>query len=311
MSQNKCRVIASAGLGNQLFQFAFAHHLSTLSNRSIKFENSIITSRDPLRKFELAPLEKVCSHLIFNTNKPINHNSLLGRFLYKTNLSFIVKNLLMKDYKYFDLSESDFKRTTDLSMHNMLMNNGKHINFSGYWQNWQFAYRNRSVLATELLVYLSQNIKTHSKLIGREKPLLVVHVRRGDYNSQRLKEIVGTISLQSYVKKIKELKDLYPNLEVITLTDSSFIQENANLIVFFGTILDVSETTNWEALKIMSCADFLIAANSTFSWWGGFLSSFKGGTVFIPNKWFLSEPSEYVDNFKSPDFLFYDANFSN
>jgi hypothetical protein len=215
----------------------------------------------------------------------------------------------MKDYKYFDLSETEFKKNPSLSMQDILKNKSRPINFSGYWQNWQFAYRNRSELATELLDYLGKNIKTHKSLLGG-KPLLVVHVRRGDYNSQRLKEIVGTITLQSYVEKIKELKVLYPNLEVITLTDSSFIQENANLKLFFGSILDTSETTNWEALKIMSCADFLIAANSTFSWWGGFLSSFKGGIVFIPNKWFLSEPSEYVDNFKSPDFLFYDANFN-
>jgi hypothetical protein len=309
MSQCNSRVIASAGLGNQLFQFAFAHYLSTLSNTSIDFENSIITPRDALRKFELAPLDKVCSHLIINTNKPINHNSFFGRSLYKTNLSFIIKNLKMKDYKYFDLSETEFKKNPSLSMQDILKNKSRPINFSGYWQNWQFAYRNRSELATELLDYLGKNIKTHKSLLGG-KPLLVVHVRRGDYNSQRLKEIVGTITLQSYVEKIKELKVLYPNLEVITLTDSSFIQENANLKLFFGSILDTSETTNWEALKIMSCADFLIAANSTFSWWGGFLSSFKGGIVFIPNKWFLSEPSEYVDNFKSPDFLFYDANFN-
>ena len=108
MSQYNCRVIASAGLGNQLFQYAFAHYVSTMCNISINFENSIITPRDTLRKFELATLKKVCSHLIIHENRPINHNSFFGRFLYKTKFSFIIKNLVMKDYKYFKFLESNF-----------------------------------------------------------------------------------------------------------------------------------------------------------------------------------------------------------
>ena len=66
------KVIASSGLGNQLFQFCFAHSLVSTTNKVI-FENNPIFAKN--RSYMLADFNKICHHLSFKTNINISHTS--------------------------------------------------------------------------------------------------------------------------------------------------------------------------------------------------------------------------------------------
>jgi hypothetical protein len=57
----------------------------------------------------------------------------------------------------------------------------------------------------------------------------------------------------------------------------------------------------------MSKADYLIAGNSTLSWWGGFLSFSNGGEVYIPKYFYNNLDSHEAFNY--PGFNLYENNF--
>ena len=51
--------------------------------------------------------------------------------------------------------------------------------------------------------------------------------------------------------------------------------------------------TEYEELLYMSNCDHFIIANSTYSWWGAYLSNNKNKIVICPNNWFGPELKHY------------------
>ena len=66
-------------------------------------------------------------------------------------------------------------------------------------------------------------------------------------------------------------------------------------------ILDPTNTTAWQTLRWMMNAEHLVISNSTFSWWGGFLCSQKGGKVISPDP-FQNSFSEINRTLRFPGF---------
>jgi hypothetical protein len=55
-------------------------------------------------------------------------------------------------------------------------------------------------------------------------------------------------------------------------------------------VLDPKYVSPWQTLKILSTAKCLVLANSTFSWWAGYISAEKGNSVVFPKPFYKSEP---------------------
>ena len=63
-------------------------------------------------------------------------------------------------------------------------------------------------------------------------------------------------------------------------------------------VFSSKNSTAWQAIKMMAMADSLVLANSTLSWWGGFLASNRGKIVYSPSPF-------YKDDFKNDELLQY------
>ena len=305
------KVLVSAGLGNQLFQFSFAHYIQSKFNQFVTLENKIAISNDGNRRFELYNLAQSCAHLHLRSHKVISHKTKVGRFLYKSGLAIKYEGRILGRNPTNCILEKNLTEDLSLVLEEVRNLGGNSIIFDGYWQKWEYVFANNGVIFSELINYLDSQVSTHNLIHSLTKPLLVVHVRRGDYLSTRLKGILGLVDIDSYISQIQRIRHIDKNITTITLTDStdhSYFKNQGNL---FGTVLDSQSTTNWEALKIMSRANYLITANSTFSWWGAFLAAKQGGEVFIPSKWFLSESESFVNNYKYPKFNVFDSQLRN
>ena len=74
-------------------------------------------------------------------------------------------------------------------------------------------------------------------------------------------------------------------------------------------IIGPTELDEWGCLSLMSGAKAVITANSTLSWWGGFLSFKNGGIMVIPNPWFAEWGERVGSAFAHPGVLQVDSGF--
>ncbi len=115
-----------------------------------------------------------------------------------------------------------------------------------------------------------------------------IHLRRGDYlTSDTTYGLIGTKHYKRYLDK---------DLPLVIGTDDI---EAAKLVIADlspSFVFSPSNSTAWQALKMMAMAESLLLANSTLSWWGGFLASNRGKIVYSPNPFYKndSENNEYL-----------------
>lgn len=115
---------------------------------------------------------------------------------------------------------------------------------------------------------------------------VAIHVRRGDYlNSPKWD---GICTLDYYRKGIDEiLSDGKQHVFYIFSNDIPWCQDNINPLLEGHQVVSVTENIGsdscWDMFLMSHCKD-LIIANSSFSWWGAFLNRHEGKVV-APSKW--------------------------
>lgn len=116
-----------------------------------------------------------------------------------------------------------------------------------------------------------------------DKRTVGVHFRLGDYKG--LVDYHPILSCGYYEECLKRV-DVERVLYFCEVGDNELVwgmvsRFNREFGIEFMKVRD--EIEDWEQLLIMSCCDVNIIANSTFSWWGGYLGR---GMVYYPSRWF-------------------------
>jgi len=123
----------------------------------------------------------------------------------------------------------------------------------------------------------------------KSNEIISIHIRRGDYLKYPWH---GCCSLEYYEKALSLIDN---NIPVIIFSDDSewCLQQK----LFESDRFYVSESnTNYFDLCLMSMCNYHIIANSSFSWWGAWLSNSK--CVYSPKLWFgppLKEQNDISD----------------
>lgn len=117
-----------------------------------------------------------------------------------------------------------------------------------------------------------------------------IHVRRGDYLTSDT--TYGLLGSSHYKRFINNELPLVVGTDDVNSAAPLIAELNPNFV------FSPSDSTAWQALKMMSMADSLVLANSTLSWWGGFLASNRGKTVYSPSPF-------YKDDAKNDDVMQY------
>lgn len=103
----------------------------------------------------------------------------------------------------------------------------------------------------------------------------VVHLRRGDYVT--LRDYFAELPRQYYNNALQELK---PTEIIVISDDIPFARK-----FFDGITQNFFDGDEIESLKLMQSAKQIVMANSSFSWWGAWLSQAE---VVAPAQWFVS-----------------------
>jgi hypothetical protein len=151
---------------------------------------------------------------------------------------------------------------------------GDNIDLTGYFQNEMYFSDYREAIKD--LFEPNSNIKD---LVNSSLPqgrLTSIHVRRGDYI--KFPNHHPIIDHSYYTKAIDMLKDQTDHYIVFS-DDIEWCKNN-----FPSSFMFSSERDEFVDLYKMSLCENHIIANSSFSWWGSYLSR-KLGKVIAPDPW--------------------------
>jgi hypothetical protein len=114
-----------------------------------------------------------------------------------------------------------------------------------------------------------------------------LHVRRGDYMLPEQLKIQGLATPSYYERALAHLRQLGLDGPVYLTTDApDLVRREFEGIGKYLEIDPPKGTHPFEVLLVLSRVDGLVIANSSFSWWSGFLGERPGRVVFAPRPWF-------------------------
>jgi hypothetical protein len=169
---------------------------------------------------------------------------------------------------------------------------------SGYYQSTKYF----SDYKDEICSYLDPSdeikLKCNKKwgwLYENPEKFVIIHARRTDYVD--LADIHNPLPPLYYEKAMKEIQKYVKDPIFILVSDDS---EYWKTIKFTHTVITLEESDPAVALYFLTRFKYYIIANSTFSWWGVFLSKKDGKKIITPTKWFgPAGPHEYSDIYEA------------
>ena len=164
----------------------------------------------------------------------------------------------------------------------------------GYFQShiWAQALRHEFKSYLDQVVSQSNELQT---LVDRvkSKDSILVHVRLGDYLNQQNNGF-GVVSVDYLYNSYNYMKRFCRDTKAMLFSNDLSMALEMVEQAFFGDKVEVCHLENdLEALAIFTFGTNYILSNSTFGWWGAFLSQGSPNRVCIPKIWFkeMSEPA--------------------
>jgi hypothetical protein len=116
-----------------------------------------------------------------------------------------------------------------------------------------------------------------------------IHVRRGDYVLPEVQRKQGLAQRPYYERALTHLRRLGLDGPLWVSTDSlDLVRTEFADLPEFEPIDPPPGVDPFEVVVVMSWLDGLVAANSSFSWWAGYLGARPGQVVIAPRPWFTT-----------------------
>lgn len=254
------------GLGNQMFQYAYAKSLQEKGYR-VKIDTS---------KFKRYKLHG--GYQLDKFNIDLEQSTPLSNFLSSLGLrKSIREKSLLFDKKFLNLPRNEYVK--------------------GYFQTEKYFEDIRAILQEQFSLNqpLSKTTLNYSKQIESFDNSCSLHVRRGDFiKNKKANKVHGTCDVNYYNRAIDFIKSQYKEVHFFVFSDDiNWCKQSLNIenVTFIE-----HDVIPHEDLHLMSLCKFNITANSSFSWWGAWLNQRKKKVVISPKKWFVDKENEVACN---------------
>lgn len=248
------------GLGNQLFGWATGFSLA----RKLGGKLILNTSQLGIRRLALP--------------SPLYQSAEISE---KTPFYYRIKlNLLKRVYRNFPIFDSYFER--DFNFEKRFNSLEGSIKLHGFFQSHKYFEEDFKEIIS--LINNRENLTAEYLKIENQFPneFVAIHFRRGDYLLNQDYHPLAT--MEYYEKALIYLDSKACNHKKIVFTDDEVLAKEA-----FPNEIIISEsklTDPFDNLYLMSKAQAIIGANSSFSLWAGFSVNSRGGICIFPKKWF-------------------------
>lgn len=267
------------GLGNQMFQYAFAKACAIHSGEDVYLDISNYTKNINNKKgidsihngYELKRL--------FNIDLP------------EADIKDVKKAGTLPDSLFHRVQRKYFTKKTHFIERGLqpvnleLLKPGKKIYLEGYWQSEDYFTECSDTIRQAFDFKLSPAQK-NTDLLKEHKNLVSIHVRRGDYLNQ---SGFAVCTEEYYSAAIKYMKDKIEDSIFLIFSDDilwckdffkSLITPEKCIFVDWNCGMD-----SWQDMYLMAHCKGNIIANSTFSWWGAWLNNSSEKIVVAPKTW--------------------------
>ncbi len=175
---------------------------------------------------------------------------------------------------------------------------GGSIYLDGYWQSEKYFADVADDIRKEFIVANVPDEINRAMLAHIQATESVcLHIRRGDYiKNQQTNSVHGTIPLTYYHKALEYLRTKRNKLTLFIFSDDiEWVRQNFKTDFPMIFVDHNNPEKNYEDIRLMSTCKNHIIANSTFSWWGAWLSGYAQQIAIAPKRWFRTKDIDSQD----------------
>lgn len=296
------------GLGNQMFQYAFALSLAKKNSVQVKIDTTSY-GNNPNRVYELGNFNVTADLAKKDELRQFYDRNLLARTKYAVKRR--IKNepqLITEDGFSFDRGSLYAEPGSKAGAYDPKILNKRISDYTyvvGFWQKWAYVEPVEKELRSQFTYKKPATGKNRALLSDIDSSNSVsLHIRRGDYVSDAAAAAALGMPTQEYYKKAVELvvsKVKNPVFYIFS-DDPDWCRANIKYPYPMVIVDNNPPDKGHEDLRLISSCKHNIMANSSFSWWGAWLNDNPEKIVIGPSRWF-KDPMFDMEGIFAPDWI--------
>lgn len=268
------------GLGNQMFQYAFAKKVEKETEDEVKIDLSAFANLkgDMVRKPRITNFNLSLENATKDDISQLcllkhNGNSQTNGYRIKVALEALLNRKYCFERNHSGCSLEDLKKQTF---------------FDGYWQDCAMVDSIMSELEKDFtpIREVTEACKEKLEYINRVNSVFL-GVRRGDYLTNV--SHYGSFSQKYYDDAMEIIAERVDKpVFFIFSNDIKWVQKNMDFSKY--NIVFITDTVDdFEDFILMSNCKHSIITNSTYHWWGARRNEYPGKIIVSPKKWFADD----------------------
>jgi hypothetical protein len=237
------------GLGNQMFQYAFAYTLSKIQNFDL------IVKRE--------------------------FNYFLDKFKYIRETQKYICNINCSNI----IVENEKNKLYDEKLFNI--DNTNDVYVKGYFENINYVNKEeddiRNIFKFDDIMVLNIRNYLETLKINSKSRLVGVHLRLSNVPNESINTVLYSVPTQEYIDKAMSLFDLENDIFIICSNDIERTKVSYNFKS--KNIIWYSEGLFEDMCMLTLCNDYILSP-STYGWWGCFLNVNKDKRIVMMKSWF-------------------------
>lgn len=276
----------NGGMGNQMFQYAYGKSLSHKLSTEVFYDNRYLLTHhnrkyNTKRNFDLD---------LFDTKIQIAEPKMLEEiptyFGKKKKIILKLKRRLNIPTKIGNLSYipevNNYKQNIQIPEHSYI---------DGYWQDERYFESVKHQIKNDFILKEKPNAKiSEIENYIRNRDSVVIQIRRTDYIANPINKLIfNSLDVDYFRQGLEILKQTLHNPIVLIFSDDNqWALDNFKFINIENILIE----DEWKgdryqySMYLMNKAKNFIISNSSFGWWGAYLSQFENKKIIAPKKWF-------------------------
>lgn len=271
MEREKVYLRLNGGLGNQMFQWAFAQMIEETTDMEVYLDMSYFNMRKA-RPYQL-DIFKLKPRFIEDWQTKL-----------KLEILWTFRFLFPKLFGIQIYSESHFN--FDINFINHIKPN---TYIEGFFQSELYFSTVEKRLRDDFTFVdgiFDENRKLANLML--EQNAISVHIRRGDYvQKKRYANQYAVCSPEYYKKAVEYIAQHHPEPVIYVFSDDiAWVKTHIRFPYKTVYVGHNKGKDSYYDMRLMSLCKHNVIANSSFSWWGAWLNSNPDKIVVAPKKWF-------------------------